>query len=109
MSHRIPVLVQTQPAARVLDKQVQQPDLVVLNLGHLLEHQVGNEVRPARLGGQGEVPLRPGHGGGGGVVVCRGANEGGEDQAQGERPEEVERAGEEGEEHQQEEEEGGGG
>jgi len=43
----------------VLDEQIQQADLVLLNLGKLLQHRVGDEVGAARLGGQGELLLEP--------------------------------------------------
>lgn len=112
-AHRIPILIQSQPAARVLHKQVQQPDLVRLELGaQLLEHQIGDEVRAARPRGKGELLLGPRHGWGDwgcGGLWWGGVEEGGEEEAQGEGPEEVECRWEEGEEEEEEDEKGCGG
>ena len=55
----VPVLIQTQRAAGVLDKQVQQPHLVGAQLGQLAEHRVGDEVGAAGAGGEGELLLVP--------------------------------------------------
>lgn len=94
-AHRIPILIQSQPAARVLHKQVQQPDLVRLELRtELLQYQVGDEVRAPRPRREGELLLGPGHGWGdwgcGGLWMWGGVEEGGEEEAQGQGPEEVE-------------------
>lgn len=112
-AHRVPILIQSQPAARVLHKEVQQPDLVRLDLGaELLHDQVGDEVGAARPRGEGKLLLGPGHGwgdGGCGGLWWGGVEEGGEEEAQGQGPEEVECRWEEGEEEEQEDEQGGGG
>lgn len=57
----IPVLVQGERAAGVLHEEVQHADLVVLDLGELLEDVVGDEVAAARAGRQSEGFLVPGH------------------------------------------------
>ena len=96
----VPVLIQTQCAARVLDEQVQQPHLVRPDLGQLLEDRVGDEVGAAGARGEREVFLGP-HG-----FACPGEDGallvglgGGEEQAQREGPEEVEEGWEEGEDY----------
>ena len=45
----------------MLDKQVQQPNFVVFDLGDLAHDCVGNEVATPRLGRQGEGFLEPRH------------------------------------------------
>lgn len=57
----IPVLVQRQSAAGVLDEEVEHADLVVAKLGQLRDDMVGDEVRAARAGGEREGLLEPGH------------------------------------------------
>lgn len=49
----VPVLVQAQRAARVLDEQVQQARLVRADLGQFGEDVVGYEVGAACAGGEG--------------------------------------------------------
>lgn len=55
------VLIQAQRAAGVLDKEVEQADFVVSDLGDRRQDVVGDEIRAARLGGQRKVLLGPGH------------------------------------------------
>lgn len=57
----IPVLVQTQRAARVLDEQIQESDFVVLDLRDFFLDDVGDEVAAATFRRQGEGLLCPGH------------------------------------------------
>lgn len=54
----VPVLVQRQGAACVLEEQVQQADAELADLGQRVEDGVGDEVAAARLRRQGEA-LRP--------------------------------------------------
>lgn len=58
----VPVLVQAQRAARVLDEQVQQADLVLPDLGDGADDVVGHEVRAARPRRERELLLGPRHG-----------------------------------------------
>lgn len=58
----IPVLVQGEGARRVLHEQMEQPDLVVSQLGQVLLDVVRDEVRAAAPGREGEGLLEPGHG-----------------------------------------------
>ena len=60
----IPVLVERQAAAGVLDEQVQQADFVVAQFGELGGDVVGDQVAAARARGEREGFLEPGHGGG---------------------------------------------
>lgn len=72
----VPILIHAQRAARVLHKQVQQPDLVGRDLGEGGHDLAGDEVGAPRARGQGERSLEPGGHlfffffslGGGGVV-----------------------------------------
>ena len=66
----IPVLIQRERTAGVLDEQVQDADLVVADFRDLGQDMVGDEVGAATAGGQSEVFLGPGHGGSN-VVVWR--------------------------------------
>jgi len=61
----IPILVQTQCATRMLDKQIQQSYFVVFDLGKRGDDVVGYEVAAPGLGGEGEGFLAPGQGAGG--------------------------------------------
>lgn len=61
------VLIHTQSTARVLYKQIQQPDLVMTKLGKTPNDVVSDEVRAARLGRQKELLLFPRHCAGAGV------------------------------------------
>ena len=88
------VLVQAQSAAGVLDEQVEQANLVVANLRDRRHDVVGDEVRAARLGGQGKVLLRPRHDAGA-RGVSAGAGKG--EKGQRQRPEGVKQAWEEAE------------
>lgn len=58
----VPVLVEAEGAARVLDEQVQQADLVAAQLGQVVYDVVRHEVGAARARGEGELLLRPRHG-----------------------------------------------
>lgn len=60
----VPVLVQGEGTAGVLDEEVQHPDLVVAEFGELGDDMVGDEVGAARARGESEGFLEPGHGGG---------------------------------------------
>lgn len=62
--HLLTVFIQAQRTARVLDKEVQQPDLIVLDLRHSLQDLIRDQVRAPRLGLESKLLLRP-HGGGG--------------------------------------------
>lgn len=120
-THLIPILIQTQRTAGVLDKQMQQPHLVGLNLRHLPQHRVGDEIGPTGAGGKCELLLRP-HCRCGGwcvevcfvlvvmvmvlMVVTWAVSWRGEEEVEGEGPEEMEETGEEGDEEEQEDEEG---
>ena len=57
----VPVLVQRERAAGVLDKQVEHADFVVADFGELGEDFVGYKVGAAGARGQGEGFLEPGH------------------------------------------------
>ena len=57
----IPVLVERQPAARVLDEQVQQADFVVAEFGEFGGDVVGDEVAAAGARGKSKRLLKPGH------------------------------------------------
>ena len=57
----IPVLVQRERTAGVLDEQVQHADLVVADLGQFREDLVGDEVGAAGARGEGKLFLEPGH------------------------------------------------
>lgn len=61
----VPVLIEAEGAAGVLDEEVQQADLVVADGGQLVEDDIRYEVRATRPGRQGEVFLVPRHGDGG--------------------------------------------
>lgn len=56
----IPVLVQRQRARRVLNEEIQQARLIVLNLGELLDDDVGDEVGPAAARWERQLLLEPG-------------------------------------------------
>lgn len=71
----VPVLVQAQRTARVLDKQVEDSDFVILELWKSAHHIVGDEVRALGLAGQRELLLEPGahcDGGRGAGRICVG-------------------------------------
>lgn len=55
------VFIQSQGAARMLHKQVQQPDFVTANLGECADNLVSDEIRTPRLGGQCKLFLEPSH------------------------------------------------
>lgn len=57
----IPVLVQRETAASMLDEEVQDAALVVAQLGQFGDYLVGDEVAAAGAGGEGEGFLEPGH------------------------------------------------
>lgn len=57
----IPVLVQRERTAGMLDEQIQHADLVVTDLGQFGEDVVGDEVGAAAARGESEVFLEPGH------------------------------------------------
>lgn len=61
-THRIPILIQAQRTARMLNEQIQQSHFILLDLGHLLRHNVRNQVGSAGLSGQCKSLLRPRHG-----------------------------------------------
>lgn len=58
----VPVLVERERTAGVLDEQVQHADLVVADLGQFGQDMVGDEVGATAARGQSEVFLGPGHG-----------------------------------------------
>lgn len=70
----IPVLVERQAAAGVLDEQVQQADFVVAQFGELGGDVVSDQVAAARARGKREGFLEPGHGGG--SCCCCGGGDG---------------------------------
>lgn len=53
----------------MLNKQVQQPNFVVLDLGESLQNLIGDEIRAAGLGREGKLLLKPSHGGVGGGLM----------------------------------------
>lgn len=53
------VLIQAKRTARVLNKQIQQPHLIVLNLWESLKNLICNQVRAPALGLEGKLLLRP--------------------------------------------------
>lgn len=55
----VPVLVETERTARVLDKEIKQADLVLSDLRQRLHDLGSNEVGPARAGREGELLLEP--------------------------------------------------
>lgn len=57
----IPVLVEGECATRVLHEEVEHADFVVADFGEFGDDVVGDEVGPARAGGEGELFLEPGH------------------------------------------------
>lgn len=57
----VPVLIQRERAAGVLDKEVEHAHFVVADFGKLGEDFVGYEVGAAGAGGKGEGFLEPGH------------------------------------------------
>lgn len=60
----IPILIQTQCTARMLYKQVEQPNLIVLDLWEFARYGVSYEVGTPRFGREGEGFLEPCHAGG---------------------------------------------
>lgn len=61
----VPVFVQREGAASVLDEEMEHADLVIAELGEFGDNMVGDEVGAAGAGGEGEGLLEPGHCGGG--------------------------------------------
>ena len=55
----IPVLVEAERAARVLDEERQEPDLVVFELGELLDDRVRYQVRASAARGERKCFLGP--------------------------------------------------
>lgn len=60
----IPILVQTQRAARVLHEQVQDAYFVIADLGKALLDVGGDEVAATAAARKGDAFLKPGHGAG---------------------------------------------
>lgn len=116
----IPILIQTQRAARVLHEQVHQADFELFDLRQRVHDLGGDEVGAAAAGGEGELFLEEGHcwweGGGGweagagtrAMVVVggvgRGGGGGGEEGEEGQFEEGDEDVGEEGEDEEGEKE-----
>lgn len=56
----VPILIHTQRTARMLHKQIEQPDLVGRDLGQGRDYFRGDEVGTPGAGGEGEGFLEPG-------------------------------------------------
>lgn len=59
---RVPVLIQTQGTACVLDEKIQKANFVVSNLRERGDDLISYKVRSPRLGSEGELLLEPAHG-----------------------------------------------
>lgn len=57
----IPILVKTECARRMLNKQIQQADFVRLDLREVVDDRIGDEVRAPRFRGERQGFLEPGH------------------------------------------------
>jgi hypothetical protein len=55
------VFIQAQRTARVLNEQIQQPNLVVSDLRKIRHHLISYQIGAAGLGGESKLLLEPGH------------------------------------------------